>query len=231
MSGFFPLFDNSDYVTQESDGNLLFSGNGFVETISPTGTVLSSFGSSQDELNGLRTGSGTQFEYPAQAVQGADGTIYTADPLDTIEATSPQGYFESSTTLGQNSNGGGNLAMGGWNFYLVGSTFYYQGGPPFHSAGDNISSISLSTLTTYLHAAQAPTNSLGWGAGISTSAAGNYFAPGTTPQVSANFNSGWATNASHLQLSYSVEQRRLHQRRGRARSHHHQPAHHGRRPG
>lgn len=205
VSGFFPLFDNSDFVTQESDGNLLFSGNGYVETISPTGTVLSSFGSSQDQSNGLHTGSGTQFEYPAQAAQGADGTIYTADPLDTIEATSPQGYFESSTTLGQNSNGGGNLAMSNKDFFLVGSTFYYQGGPPFQSASDNISSVSLATLTAYLDGIQAPTNSLGWGAGISTPAAGNYFPPGTTPQVSANFNAGWATNASHLQLSYSVE--------------------------
>ena len=230
VSGFFPLFDNSDYVTQESDGNLLFSGNGYVETISPTGTVLSSFGSSQDELNGLHTGSGTQFEYPAQAVQGADGTIYTADPLDTIEATSPQGYFESSTTLGQNSNGGGNLAIGGWNFYLVGSTFYYQGGPPFHNAADNISSISLSTLTAYLHATQAPTDSLGWGAGISTSAAGNYFPPGHHPRSRPT-----STRVGDQRLPPPAVllggERRLPQRRGRARSHHHQPAHHGRRPG
>ena len=131
---------------------------------------------------GVHTGSGTQFYYPAQAAQGADGTIYTADPLNTIEATSPQGYFESSTTLGQNSNGGGNLAMGGYNFYLVGSTFFYQGGPPFNNGADNISSISLSTLTAYLDAIQAPTDSLGWGAGLSSPAAGNYFAPGTTPR-------------------------------------------------
>ena len=54
---------------------------------------------------GAHTGSGTQFDYPAQATQGPDGTIYTADPLDTIEATSPKGYFEGYTTLGQNSLG------------------------------------------------------------------------------------------------------------------------------
>ncbi len=47
VNGTFPLLDDFDYVTQESDGNLLFSGNGYVKTISPTGTVLSSFGSGQ----------------------------------------------------------------------------------------------------------------------------------------------------------------------------------------
>ena len=128
VSGSFPLFDNFDYVTQESDGNLLFSGNGYVETIEPDRQVLSSFGSSPGP-RGQRahTGSGSQFYYPAQAAQGPDGTIYTADPLDTIEATSPQGYLEGTTTLGQNSNGGVILAMGGYNFYLVGSTFYLPG--------------------------------------------------------------------------------------------------------
>ena len=34
VGGAFPLFDDFDYVTQESDGDLLFSGNGYVETIS-----------------------------------------------------------------------------------------------------------------------------------------------------------------------------------------------------
>ncbi len=93
VNGSFPLFDDFDYVTQESDGNLLFSGNGYVETVGPTGTVLSSFGSSRTRGAGAHTGSGTQFYYPAQAVQGPDGTIYTADPLNTIESTSPRGYL------------------------------------------------------------------------------------------------------------------------------------------
>ncbi len=205
VSGSFPLIDDFDYVTQESDGNLLFSGKGYVETISPTGQVLSSFGSGQTRGEGTHTGSGAQFYYPAQAVQGPDGTIYSADPLNTIESTSPDGYLQATTTLGQNNVGGDVLAMGGYNFYLVGSTFFYQGGPPFNNGADNISTISLSTLTTELGSVHRPLDTLGWGAGLSSSAAGNYFAPGTTPSVEAQFDPWWLAEASHLQLSYSVE--------------------------
>ena len=205
ISGTFPLVDDFDYVTTESDGDLLVSGNGYVQTLSPTGTVLSTFGSRQVEGAGVHTGSGSQFYYPAQAVQGPDGTIYTADPQSTIESTSPQGYFEDSTTLGQNSNGGDNLAMGGENFYLVGSTFFYQGGPPFNSGADTISTITLPTLSAELGAVHRPFNTLGWGAGLSSTASGNYFAAGTTPDVYASFDPWWLADASHLQLSYSVE--------------------------
>ena len=133
-------------------------------------------------------------------------TIYTADPLDTIEATSPQGYLEGTTTLGQDSDGGDNLAMGGYNFYLVGSTFFYQGGPPFNNGADNISTISLSTLTAYLGAAHAPADSLGWGAGLSSSAAAQLLRPGDHPGGRRPRSTrGGCPKASHLELSYSVE--------------------------
>ncbi len=205
QSGSFPMFDDFDYVTQETDGNLLVSGNGYVETVDPTGDVLSSFGSSQTKGAGAHAGSGAQFYYPAQAAQGPDGTIYTADPLNTIEATSPRGYLEGSTTLSPANSTSFNLAMGGDNFYLVGSTFFYQGGPPFNSGADTISTISLATLNAYLDAPHQPADFLGWGAGLSSSATANYFAPGTSPEVSASFDPWWLSEASHLQLSYSVE--------------------------
>ena len=200
VNGTFALVDDFDSVTQESNGNLLFSGNGYVETLDPTGsTVLSTFGSASTEGKNLHTGSGTQFYYTAQAVQGPDGTIYTADPLNTIESTSSQGHLQGTTDLG------GNLSIGGDNFYLVGTTLYYQGGPPFNGSADNISSVPLATLQAYLGAIHVPTDSLGWGAGLSSAASGNYFAPGTTPAVSADFDPWWAGQAAHLQLSYSVE--------------------------
>ena len=198
VSGTFPLIDNG-YVTQEANGNLLYSANGYIETISPAGKVLSTFGSSRIEGNGVHAGSGTQIFYPAQAAQGPDGTIYTADPLQTVEATTPSGLLKATTTLG------GHLAFGGWNFVLVGSTFYYQSGPPFSSTSDGISSFTLATLQTYLSAIQAPPNTLGWGAGLSTPATGNYFAPGSTPAVVASFDPWWTSLAPNLKLAYSVE--------------------------
>jgi hypothetical protein len=204
-SGSFPLVDNFEYVSQESDGDLLVSGNGYVETVGPAGNVLSSFGSSQTKGAGAHTGGGTQFYMAGQAAQGPDGTIYTADLLNTIEATNPDGDFENSTTLGTNSLGGGILNMGGSNFDLAGSTFFYQGGPPFNNAGDNISTFSMTTLTAFLDSSHVPNDSLGWGAGLSTPVAGNYFAPGSTPNVTADFDPWWLTQASNLQLSYSIE--------------------------
>ena len=199
-TGTFPLIDRiGDYVTQESGGNLLFSGNGYVETVGPTGQALSTFGAPNTEGNGVRTGSGSQFYYPAQAVQGSDGTVYTADPLHTMEATSPAGFLKGSTTLG---NG---LSFGGWGFALVGSTFYFQSGQPFNNSGDAISSFTLASVQAYLGAIQAPSDTLGWGAGITTPATGNYFAPGTTPTVNATFDPWWTAQAGHLELSYSFE--------------------------
>ncbi len=200
VTGTFPLVVGmNDYVTQEAGGNLLHSANGYVETLDPTGKVLATFGARHIEGNGQRTGSGTQFYYPAQAVQGPDGTVYTADPLHSMEATSPTGVLKGTTTLG------GTLNFGGWGFFLVGSTLYYQSGPPFNGAADSISSIPLATAQAYLSSAQAPTDSLGWGAGLVTPATGNYFAAGSTPTVDATFDPWWTAIASHLQLSYSVE--------------------------
>ncbi len=190
-SGSFPLVDDG-FVTQEANGNLLYAANGYVETVGPTGRVLSTFGSSHIQGNGVHTGSGAQVFYPAQAVQGPDGTIYTADPLYTVEATSPAGILQGSTDLG------GHLAFGGWNFALVGSTFYFQSGPPFNASGDAISSFTLASLQSYLTAPQAPSDELGWGAGLSTPAQGNYFPAGTTPAVAATFDPWWVAEASHL---------------------------------
>ncbi|HEY5110013.1 MAG TPA: discoidin domain-containing protein [Acidimicrobiales bacterium] len=198
VSGTFPLVDNG-FVTQEANGNLLYSANGYVETVSAGGQVLSTFGASHTEGNGVHTGSGAQFYYPAQAVEGPDGTIYSADPISTVEATSPAGLFRASTTLG------GHLDFGGWSFALVGSTFYFQSGPPFNSSGDAISTFSLADLQSYLTAPHAPSNKLGWGAGLSTPAPGNYFPAGTTPAVTATFDPWWVSQASHLRLAYSVE--------------------------
>ncbi|MBF6555710.1 MAG: discoidin domain-containing protein [Acidimicrobiales bacterium] len=199
VMGAFPLSDRFGHVSRGSNGNLLYSGDGYVESLDSTGRVLSRFGSSRTGPNGVHTGSGSQFYYAAQVVQGPDGTIYSSDPLHTIESTGPQGFLQGTTTLNDT------LDLGGYNLYLVGSTIYYQGGPPFNGAADNISSVSLPTLNTYLRAVHLPSHSLGWGAGLSSSAAANYFAPGTTPGVTASFDPWWSAQASHLQLSYSVE--------------------------
>ena len=198
VDGSFPFYDDG-YVTQESGGNLLYSAGGYVETLNPSGTVLSKFGSSVTEQNGQHTGAGFEFSNGGQAVEGPDGTIYTSDPNHTIEATSSQGHLLATTTLG------GNLQLGNGGFYLAGSTLYFQGGPVYNDGGDNVSSISLSTLQAELAAVHRPYDTLGWGAGLTTPATGNYFPQGTTPSVDATFDPWWTAQASHLSLSYAIE--------------------------
>ncbi len=199
VTGSFPLVDHFGYVTLESNGNFLYSAGGYVETVSPTGQVLSKFGNSQSEQNGAHTGAGTEFADGGQAVAGPDGTIYTTDPNHTIEATTPQGYLIGTTSLNNS------LAIGGGESYLVGSTLYFHGGPTFNNTADYISSITLATLSQELSAPHPALNSMGWGAGLTTSVAGNYFLPGTAPSVTAAFDPWWTEQASHLELSYSVE--------------------------
>jgi hypothetical protein len=198
----FPYVDNGGFVTQMSKGHLLATGDGYVTTLDRSGKVLARFGSLRIKGAGMHTGSGTQFYYPAQAVQGGDGTIYSADPLSTIEATAPNGDLQGLTTVGDK------LTMGGYGLYLEGPTLYFQGGQPFDNAADNISSISLATLRSYLDGPHAPTDSLGWGAGLEASTTANYFAPGTTPSVSATLDSWWTPRADHLKLTYAVENER-----------------------
>ena len=208
VSGSFPLFDDFDYVTQESDGNLLVSGNGYVETIDPRRQrSLSTFGSSQIRAAGVHTGSGTQFYYPAQAVQGPDGTIYTADPLNTIEATSPQGYLEGShhPRPGQQRRrqpGHGRLQLLSGRLHLL----LPRGAARSTTARDNISTISLSTLNAYLgrRPRARPTRS-GGGPACPRRPRPTTSPPGPRRRSSASFDPWWLSQASHLQLSYSVE--------------------------
>ncbi len=196
----FPFFSPvGGYVTTEASGNLLASDDGYVETVSAAGTVLSTFGSSGTAGTGSHTGGPYQFYYTGQADQGSDGTIYTADPLGTVEATSPTGMLEGKTTLG------GAISFGTWGMQLEGGAFYFASGPPFDGGGDAISTFSLTTLQTYLGAPAPATDALGWGAGLSTPAAGEYFAPGVAPTVDANFDPWWVSVASQLSLSFSFE--------------------------
>ncbi len=200
MSGTFPLVSNiGDFVTQEAGGNLLFSGNGYVETVSPTGQVLSTFGAANIQGNGAHSGSGSQFYYPGQAVQAPDGTIYTADPLYSMEATSPNGFLRGSTTLG------GGLAFGGWGFALVGSTFYFQSGAPFNGSADAISIVLAGQRPVLPVRDPASLEQPRLGSGPHHPGPGQLLRPGHDPlRQRRRSTPGGRRRRRHLQLSYSV---------------------------
>ncbi len=185
-------------ITERADGTALYSGNGYVKTISATGAVTATFGAPNTGWQGQHTGSGSQFYYQGQATSGSDGTIYTADGPSTIEATSPAGFLKGSTDFG------GALAIPGSSFALIGSTFYVQSGPPFNGAAGSISTFTMANLQSYLAAVTPAANTMGWGAGLTSPATANYFGPGTVPSVNATFDPWWTTQASHVQMAWSV---------------------------
>ena len=186
------------YVSQAPDGDLLVASGGHIRILDPSGTrLLHEFGAAQDQGNGTHTGGPYQFSYQGQAAVGPGGTVYTADPISAIEASTSTGVFEAATNLG------GKLQLAGGWLYLVAGRAYVESGA-IYTADVQVSSIPLASLNAYLAAPQASIDTLGWGAGLSTPAAGNYFPSGSHPAVDANFDPWWSEEAAHLQLRYSV---------------------------
>jgi hypothetical protein len=186
--------------TAESNGDLLYSsGQGLIQTWSPDGsTMLDEWGSPDTAGSGAHTGGAFQFYYAGQAAEGPDGDIYTADPLDTLTVTSTAGLLQGATTMG----GGLDLEPDG-GLWVVGQDVYVDAGAPF-TTDSAVEEIPISTVQEYLAAPAAPLDTLGWGAGLATPADGNYFAPGQTPTVTADFASWWTQLAPQVQLRYSV---------------------------
>ena len=196
------LVDNGvggGYVTQAPAGSLLYGSNGYVQTWSADGQTLErSFGSSHVEGQGQHKGGPFQFFYQGQAVLGPDGNIYASDPLSTLTVTSPAGILLGATTLG------GHLDLEGATMDLVGSDLLVSLGPAFNDTNATLAEIPLSTVQDYLAAPHPPTGALGWGAGLSTPVTANYFPPGSTPQVTANFDGWWTADAPQTSLAYQV---------------------------
>ena len=188
-------------VSQDPSGGWLVSGGGYVRMYSASWHLLSIFGDPQAPAPSY-SGAPYGFYYQGSALQAtAGGPIYTIDPIGTIEQSSTQGFLEATTTLG------GNLQLAGGNAYLVNGVLYFIGGAPF-SSDENISSVPLDTLQSYLGAPNS-LGTLGWGAGITSGSpgkrvAGNYFPYGTAPEFYASFVPTWATKSAHLQLAYSI---------------------------
>lgn len=189
----------SGYASQASDGDIIVSnGTGFVQTWNPQGTeMLSRFGSPSINGKNQLTGGPFDFFYPDQSILASDGQIWSANGLDHLTETTPQGFLVGATSIGgalDSANIGGDLAEANGELFL--ST-----GPAF--GADAISEIPLSAAEQWITEPHKPLDTLGWGAGLSTPANANYFPPGSNVAVDADFASWWAQNAGVLQLSYS----------------------------
>jgi len=192
----------SAYTTSSATGNLIVSdGTGHVQTWTGNGeTMLSEFGSSDLTFAGKSTGGPASFFYEGQSAQGPDGNIYSADGLSHITVTSQAGILLGSTDLGAaltHSGVDGGLAVEGDNLY-------FSVGPPFNSGQATISVLPISVVEQYLTDPQSPSNTLGWGAGVSTPEQGNYFPAGSPVTITANLDPWWTEVAPDYELRYSI---------------------------
>ena len=187
------------YTDREPNGDtLLADGKGYVQTWSPDATTLiSEFGSRSVEGQGQHTGSSYSFFYPGQATLGPDGNVYAANGMGTITVTAPDGVLIGTTTLGGAVKTDGEIQQVGGNLYLVNR-------PPFDATHAVVSVVPVSTVQAMLSAPQATRNALGWGAGLSSTQAANYFPAGTPVDIYASFDSWWSSISSHFQLRYQV---------------------------
>ena len=160
--------------------------------------MLSQFGS---EFSGGYTGGPYSFSMSGQAALGNDGNIYTTDGPSTIEQTAPNGLLISTTSLGGALTGNDSVAG---DMFLVGGNLYLLTSGAFDPASGTVTRVPLSTVEEFLGSPQSPVNALGWGAGLETPVAGNYFPPGTAPSVQAVFDPWWAALGPQMKLEYSV---------------------------
>lgn len=191
----------SGFVNPEPGGDLLYAdGNGSLQTWDPTANrMLREFGSPRLHGSGYHTGGPFAFFYADEAVD-VDGRVFAADGLSTLTVSTPAGDLLGATSLGQTFE---QTSLTG-DLEAAGGELYAETGPPFDASGNVISVIPISTVNRYVAAHQPSLDTLGWGAGLDTAAAGNYFAPGDRPSVSATFASWWTRLAPHLELRYRV---------------------------
>ena len=111
-----------------------------------------------------------------------------------------------------------------------GNSFYFASGPPFNG-GERCRVDLLAGVPPGLprRPGRRP-DALGWGAGLSTPATGEYFAPGVTPEVDADFDPWWVADSPAAVAGVLVREPDHDERGDRARRHHDRPSDHGGRP-
>jgi F5/8 type C domain len=202
-TGSVPLRESpTGFTSPGPHGDILYTtGRGLVQTWNPTGTrMLSEFGTASGTAQADRTGGPLAFYYADQATYD-NGTVYAADGPGDIIATDANGLVEGSTSLGTTLGNG--LDVTGYLGEADGD-LYVETGTPFDQDTATISLVPTSTLSKYLDAPSDSSDVLGWGAGLVTGVEGDYFRPGKTVTIHAQFASWWTSLASHLQLTYRV---------------------------
>ncbi|MDA8340702.1 MAG: glycosyl hydrolase, partial [Actinomycetota bacterium] len=194
---------NNDDVNPGPNGGLLVTDGTSVTRYSSSGAVIGTFGAAGAAGSPDSPGSPFHFYQEGFAAQ-VGSTILVADDgwpsygqgMDLVAENGLAPQIVPDSTLGNVST---NSPVA-----VVGSTVYFANGN-----GSQIASTTVADLEALAAAPAAPLqggfgDTLGIGAGLSTPQAANYFAPGTTPSITATFQPWWSSLAPQLDLSYWV---------------------------
>ena len=187
--------------TPLSDGGVLATDGAYVRRYDAGGRRTLVFGDAKVANDPSPTGGPFHFYQQGGAALGPDGTIYVADATRGIEAAGPTGFYRGvvpDAILGSLTERS--------SLALVGDRLYFAAGGRFN-ANQHIGWIPLAEVAELQAAPRAPKPVLGFGAGVVTGVAGNYFRPDQAPSVRASFDPWWAAVAPGLRLSYSVRDR------------------------
>jgi hypothetical protein len=198
---------HDELIDSAPGGGLLATDSDYVYTTNAQGSITGTFGNATSALSASATPGAPFAFYQEGFATEVGSTIYVADAGDGnlghgIDAFSPQGFYQGSA----NNNTLGGLS---WNspLQVSGSTIFFA-----TNGGYELASMPIATLQALVAQPQQPTqygfgDTLGIGAGLTTPVTAGYFAPGTTPSVTATFDPWWASLKSGLSMSYQVVNR------------------------
>jgi hypothetical protein len=190
-----PSTDWPEVSSDGSGGSLVTDGH-WVRRYSAAGTLLTTFGSPDVAEVGLPAGAPLAFYQQGGAVRMSDGTMLVADHSAGFHVESSDGTWTGTAAESLVTGLTERSAMA-----LVGDDLYVVTGRPF---GSDKSVVKISASAVKAQAVRTTNPRLGFGAGLSTGSAGNYFPAGTVPRVDATFTSDWASR-SGLSLQYAAQ--------------------------
>ncbi|MGH9917294.1 MAG: hypothetical protein ACRD6W_00250, partial [Nitrososphaerales archaeon] len=173
------------------------------EPITPSSDAVPSF-STVD----LPNGPGSMPSLSGGGAVEVGSTIYVEAGNSGMAVFTATGVLEG--TVSNDSGDLGDASYGGSLSYDPATGDLYWENDNYTSS-PNIMTVPLTTLQSVIADGAPPpqedgfSDYLGAGAGLSTNAIANYFAPGQTPNVTATFEPWWEDYPNALEFSYSVE--------------------------
>jgi hypothetical protein len=188
--------------TPTPDGGMLATDGAYVRRYGADGSEQLVFGDARTANDPTATGAPYFFYQQGGAALGPDGTIYVADATRGIHAVTGDGFYKGfvpeylSGSLTERSS-----------LVPVGDRLYFTAGGRMNT-NQSVASMPFADLAAAVARPKPPINVLGFGAGLTTPAEGQYFKPGQTPSVTASFDGWWLRHASRLDLHYRVRDNR-----------------------